>query len=167
MTQPPVAGDAGQQPGWARRLDLVEIQLGKLWELFRDAAHLDGSVEALRDEVKFLISMWQQIQSNDEALQATRDEVTAVQRSKADATTLRRTWVAFAVAGLLLVAGMGFVGWGVWDVQAVAGRQCVERQASLKATIARELDLAGTDVVSARPAHRRSAAAYEALVHDC
>jgi hypothetical protein len=166
VTQPP-AGDDVEKSELVRRLEVVEMQVTKLWDLFVRAARLDVSVDALRDEVRFLTSMWQQIQDNDEVLTATRSEVTAVQRTKADANTLRWTWVASAVAVVVLLAGMGLVGWAVKDVQGVARRQCVERQASLRATIARERDLAETDAPTARPAHQRSADAYQRLVHDC
>jgi hypothetical protein len=78
VTQPPAAEE--DAPGSTTRLELAELQIAKLWELFTRAARLDISVEALRDEVRFLTSMWQQIQDNDEALVTTRDEVHAVQR---------------------------------------------------------------------------------------
>jgi hypothetical protein len=85
VTQPPAAEE--DAPGSTTRLELAELQIAKLWELFTRAARLDISVEALRDEVRFLTSMWQQIQDNDEALVTTRDEVHAVQRVQREKAT--------------------------------------------------------------------------------
>lgn len=153
------------------RLELVEIQIGKLWELFTRAAHLDTNVEALRDEVRFLTSMWQQIQTNDEALRATQDEVHAVQRQKADTAALHRLRRAGAWSAAVLVAvlavGAAVVWVGVHDVVLVARQQCMERQAGLAASITRERKLAATDVPATREAHAEAAAAYERMVHPC
>jgi hypothetical protein len=167
VTQGPADGSDGAGEVPPQRLELVELQIAKLWELFTRAARLDTSVDALRDEVRFLTSMWQQIHENDEVLQTTRTEVSAVQRDKADGALVRRVWMATVVAAVVLFVGVGVVGFAVKDVRDVARRECVERQAALRATIARERHLARTDVMTARAAHTQSADTYERLLHPC
>jgi anti-sigma factor RsiW len=160
------AGDpaAGDRP-W--RMELVEAQLVKLWQLLPSAAHLDGNVEALRDEVRFLTSMWQQIRDNDEALQATRHEVHAVQMEKADTRTLHRLIAAIAAVVVFLLAGVGAVWAGVVDVRRVAHQECLAANQRIQTAIQRELSLAKTDVPGTRPTHLDSAAAMQRQLQRC
>jgi hypothetical protein len=168
VTQPPAAEE--DAPGSTTRLELAELQIAKLWELFTRAARLDISVEALRDEVRFLTSMWQQIQDNDEALVTTRNEVHAVQRvqrEKADQRSVRRLIAAGAVAVAVLFAGVAVVWWEARDVRRIAYEDCVAANRRVQAAITRESALAGTDLPATRAAHRESAAAMSRQLRQC
>lgn len=177
MAQQPGPDDAGDtrpgpvSGGRVRRLELLELQVAKLWELFTRAARLDTSVEALRDEVRFLTSMWQQIHENDAALEATRAEVHAVQREKADTRTVRRMVArlraAVAVVVLALMVGVGVVWVGVRDVREVARQECVAANGRIQAAIGRERALAETDAPATRVTHLQSATAMTRQLRDC
>jgi hypothetical protein len=173
VAQEPDSDAAGDDPGAVplpKRVEVVEMQISKLWELFTRAARLDISVEALRDEVRFLTSMWQQIQDNDAVLETTREEVHAVQRGqreKADRRIVRRLLVAGVVAVVALVGGVGVVWWGVRDVRRVAHEECVAANARVQAAITRERALSVTDLPATRAAHRESADAMSRQLRQC
>jgi nitroreductase len=168
VAQEPVEGGADVRLD--QRLELTEAQIAKLWQLFTEAARLNTTVESLSYEVRFAISMWQQIQDNGESLLATRDEVHAVQaaqRQKVDQRIVRRLMAAVGIAIAVLSAGVGWVWSEAQDVRRIAHEECAAANGRVQAAITRERALAETDLPDTRPAHRQSADAMSRQLRQC
>lgn len=171
------------------RLTLIELRLlaveqndEALIALIGDRNRLAKSAEALRPTVEGLTELFSQVKSNQERLEQTDNKVTSLHDTRKKDKREVRNRLAWLLAGIVIVSitvifnlvqatqvarRVDVARDLLKETNTIAHQQCLDRDASLRVTIQRELALSKTDLPQTRTAHAESAARYQQLIKDC